>query len=110
MCILTTIAGPFSRSAVNFNAGCKTAVSNIVMATAVMITLLFLTPLFHYTPLVVLSSIIIAAMLGLIDYEAVIHLWKLDKFDFIVCMGAYVGVVFGSVEIGLVIAVSKFNF
>ncbi|GKU86530.1 hypothetical protein SLEP1_g1042 [Rubroshorea leprosula] len=75
------------------------------MATAVMITLLFLTPLFDYSPLVVLSSIIIAAMLGLIDYEAAIHLWKVDKFDFIVWMGAYVGVVFGSVEIGLVIAV-----
>ncbi|GLT59062.1 hypothetical protein SLA2020_319050 [Shorea laevis] len=75
------------------------------MAIAVMITLLFLTPLFHYTPLVVLSSIIIAAMLGLIDYEAAIHLWKVDKFDFIVWMGAYIGVVFGSVEIGLVIAV-----
>jgi len=102
-CYLTT--GPFSRSAVNFNAGCKTAVSNIVMAMAVMITLLFLTPLFHYTPLVVLSSIIIAAMLGLIDYEAVIHLWHVDKFDCMVCMGAYVGVVFGSVEIGLVVAV-----
>ena len=102
-------AGPFSRTAVNFNAGCKTAVSNIVMATAVMITLLFLTPLFHYTPLVVLSSIIIAAMLGLIDYEAAISLWKVDKCDFIVCMSAYFGVVFGSVEIGLVIAVSSIN-
>uniref|UniRef100_A0A5B6Z6D9 Putative sulfate transporter 3.1-like n=1 Tax=Davidia involucrata TaxID=16924 RepID=A0A5B6Z6D9_DAVIN len=102
-CYLTT--GPFSRTAVNFNAGCKTAVANIVMATAVMITLLFLTPLFHYTPLVVLCSIIIAAMLGLIDYEAAIHLWKVDKFDFIVCISAYFGVVFGSVEIGLVIAV-----
>lgn len=53
----------------------------------------------------VLSSIIIAAMLGLIDYEAAIHLWHVDKFDFMVCMGAYVGVVFGSVEIGLVVAV-----
>uniref|UniRef100_A0A6N2NAY1 STAS domain-containing protein n=1 Tax=Salix viminalis TaxID=40686 RepID=A0A6N2NAY1_SALVM len=103
-CYLTT--GPFSRTAVNFNAGCKTAVSNIVMATAVMITLLFLTPLFHYTPLVVLSSIIIAAMLGLIDYEAAIGLWKVDKCDFIVCISAYIGVVFGSVEIGLVIAVA----
>ncbi|KAJ9182164.1 hypothetical protein P3X46_006189 [Hevea brasiliensis] len=102
-CYLTS--GPFSRTAVNFNAGCKTAVSNIVMATAVMITLLFLTPLFHYTPLVVLSSIIIAAMLGLIDYEAAIHLWKVDKFDFVVCISAYIGVVIGSVEIGLVIAV-----
>jgi len=97
--------GPFSRSAVNFNAGCKTAVSNIVMALAVMVTLLFLTPLFHYTPLVVLSSIIISAMLGLIDYEAAIHLWTVDKFDFIVCISAYAGVVFCSVEIGLVIAV-----
>ncbi|XP_038724262.1 sulfate transporter 3.1-like [Tripterygium wilfordii] len=103
-CYLTT--GPFSRTAVNFNAGCKTAVSNIVMATAVMITLLFLTPLFHYTPLVVLSSIIIAAMIGLIDYEAAIHLWRVDKFDFLVCISAYIGVVFGSVEIGLVIAVA----
>ncbi|MFS7975769.1 putative SLC26A/SulP transporter, STAS domain, sulfate anion transporter, STAS domain superfamily [Helianthus anomalus] len=103
-CYLTT--GPFSRSAVNFNAGCKTAVSNIVMAIAVMITLLFLTPLFHYTPLVVLSSIIISAMLGLINYEEAIHLWTLDKFDFVVCMSAYFGVVFGSVEIGLVMAVA----
>ncbi|CAN8254715.1 unnamed protein product [Cochlearia groenlandica] len=103
-CYLTT--GPFSRSAVNFNAGCKTAMSNIVMAIAVMFTLLFLTPLFHYTPLVVLSSIIMVAMLGLIDYQAAIHLWKVDKFDFLVCMSAYFGVVFGSVEIGLVVAVA----
>ncbi|KAK4492518.1 hypothetical protein RD792_003329 [Penstemon davidsonii] len=102
-CYLT--AGPFSRSAVNFNAGCKTAVSNIVMAIAVMITLLVLTPLFHYTPLVVLSSIIIAAMLGLIDYEAAIHLWHVDKFDFLVCMSAFVGVVFANIEIGLILAI-----
>ncbi|CAM8896073.1 unnamed protein product [Rhodiola kirilowii] len=102
-CYLTT--GPFSRSAVNFNAGCKTAVSNIVMAVAVMITLLFLTPLFYYTPIVVLSAIIISAMLGLINYEAAIHLWHVDKYDFVVCMSAYIGVVFGSVEIGLMIAV-----
>ncbi|KAG6783889.1 hypothetical protein POTOM_009571 [Populus tomentosa] len=103
-CYLTT--GPFSRSAVNYNAGCKTAVSNIVMALTVMVTLLLLTPLFHYTPLVVLSSIIISAMLGLLDYEAAIHLWTVDKFDFIVCISAYAGVVFASVEIGLVIAVA----
>lgn len=108
--VLLEISGPFSRSAVNFNAGCKTAVSNIVMAMAIMFTLMFLTPLFHYTPLVVLSSIIIAAMLGLIDYEAAIHLWAVDKFDFVVCITAYVGVVFGSVEIGLVLAVRTADF
>lgn len=103
-CYLTT--GPFSRSAVNYNAGCKTAMSNVIMAMAVMITLLFLTPLFHYTPLVVLSAIIISAMLGLLDYEAAIHLWHVDKMDFFNCIAAYLGVVFCSVEIGLVLAVS----
>lgn len=107
MSYVSLITGPFSRTAVNFNAGCKSSVSNIVMATAVMITLVFLTPLFHYTPLVVLSSIIIAAMLGLIDYEAAIHLWKIDKFDFVVCISSYIGVIFGSVEIGLITAVRK---
>ncbi|BFG43110.1 hypothetical protein CerSpe_293840 [Prunus speciosa] len=40
------------------------------------------------------------------SYEAAIHLWKVDKFDFVVCMSAYIGVVFGSVEIGLVLAVA----
>ncbi|XP_010422555.1 PREDICTED: sulfate transporter 3.2-like [Camelina sativa] len=102
-CYLTT--GPFSRSAVNYNAGCKTALSNVVMAVAVAVTLLFLTPLFFYTPLVVLSSIIITAMLGLVDYEAAIHLWRLDKFDFFVCLSAYFGVVFGTIEIGLILSV-----
>lgn len=89
----------------NFNAGCKTAVSNIVMAIIMMMTLLFLTPLFQYTPLVVLSSIIIVAMVGIMDIPAVIHLWKIDKIDCIICLGAYFGVTFGSVEIGLSIAV-----
>ncbi|KAI4373928.1 hypothetical protein MLD38_011985 [Melastoma candidum] len=103
-CYLTS--GPFSRTAVNFNAGCRSAVSNIVMAIGVLITLLFLTPLFFHTPLVVLSSIIVTAMLGLIDYEAAIHLWKIDKFDFVVCLASYIGVVFGSVELGLIVAVT----
>lgn len=103
-CYITT--GAFSRSAVNYNAGCKSAVSNIVMATAVMIVLLFLTPLFHYTPLVALSSIIASAMIGLIDVHAFHHFWKVDKLDFLVALAAYLGVVFVDVQIGLVIAVA----
>ncbi|KAK4355503.1 hypothetical protein RND71_024474 [Anisodus tanguticus] len=48
-------------------------------------------------------------MFGLIDYKAAIHLWHVDKFDFLVCMSAYFGVVFASVEIGLVIALVLAN-
>ncbi|KAJ1406812.1 sulfate anion transporter, conserved site [Sesbania bispinosa] len=98
--------GSFSRSAVNFMAGCQTAVSNIVMSIVVFLTLQFITPLFKYTPNAILSAIIISAVINLVDYQAAILIWKIDKFDFVACMGAFFGVVFVSVEIGLLIAVS----
>ncbi|XP_044511388.1 sulfate transporter 1.3-like [Mangifera indica] len=98
--------GSFSRSAVNYMAGCQTAASNIVMSCVVFLTLEFITPLFKYTPNAILSAIIISAVLGLIDIEAACLIWKVDKFDFVACIGAFFGVVFASVEIGLLIAVS----
>ncbi|KAK8938164.1 putative sulfate transporter 3.3 [Platanthera guangdongensis] len=102
-CYITT--GSFSRSAVNHNAGGKTAMSNIVMSITVMVTLLFLMPLFVYTPNVVLAAIIITAVIGLIDINAAYHIWMMDKMDFLVCICAFFGVIFISVEEGLAIAV-----
>jgi high affinity sulfate transporter 1 len=98
--------GSFSRSAVNYMAGCRTAISNVVMAIVVMLTLLWITPLFKYTPNAILASIIINAVLGLIDFEAAYLLWKVDKMDFLACLGAFFGVIFASVEYGLLIAVA----
>ncbi|WOK97104.1 sulfate transporter 1.2 [Canna indica] len=97
--------GSFSRSAVNFMAGCNTAISNIVMSLVVLLTLLVITPLFKYTPNAVLASIIISAVIGLIDFQEAHRIWKVDKLDFLACLGAFFGVVFISVEIGLLIAV-----
>ncbi|XP_028788940.1 probable sulfate transporter 3.4 [Neltuma alba] len=102
-CYVTT--GSFSRSAVNVNAGAKTTVSNIIMASAVLVTLLFLMPLFRYTPNVVLAAIIISAVIGLIDFQAAYKLWKVDKIDFLACLCSFFGVVFISVPLGLGIAV-----
>ncbi|KAI3770220.1 hypothetical protein L6452_01346 [Arctium lappa] len=81
--VTTSPQGRFSRSAVNYMAGCNTVVSNIVMSTIVMLTLLLITPLFKYTPNAILASIIISAVIGLIDFDAVVLLWKIDKFDFL---------------------------
>ncbi|MBA0733614.1 hypothetical protein Gogos_017609 [Gossypium gossypioides] len=102
-CYVTT--GSFSRSAVNYNAGAQTAVSNIVLAGTVLVTLLFLMPLFYYTPNVILAAIIITAVIGLIDYKAAYKLWKVDKLDFLACICSFFGVLFISVPLGLGIAV-----
>ncbi|GFY97023.1 sulfate transporter 3;4 [Actinidia rufa] len=102
-CYVTT--GSFSRSAVNYNAGAQTVVSNVIMASAVLVTLLFLMPLFSYTPSFILAAIIITAVIGLIDYQAAIRLWKVDKLDFVACLCSFLGVLFISVPLGLAIAV-----
>ncbi|KAK2380686.1 putative sulfate transporter 3.4 [Trifolium repens] len=107
-CYVTT--GAFSRSAVNNNAGAKTAASNIVMSVTVMVTLLFLMPLFQYTPNVVLGAIIVTAVIGLIDIPAACHIWKIDKFDFLVMLTAFLGVIFISVQEGLAVAVGLSTF
>ncbi|KAF8393331.1 hypothetical protein HHK36_021572 [Tetracentron sinense] len=107
-CYVTTgnhLLRSFSRSAVNYNAGAQTAVSNIVMAAAVLVTLLFLMPLFYYTPNVILAAIIITAVIGLIDYQAAFRLWKVDKLDFLACLCSFFGVLFISVQMGLAVAV-----
>ncbi|CAL4913068.1 unnamed protein product [Urochloa decumbens] len=97
--------GSFSRTAVNFTAGCKTAVSNVVMAATVMVALELLTKLLFYTPVSILASIILSALPGLINVQEVCILWKVDKMDFFTCMGSFLGVLFGSVEIGLSVAI-----
>ncbi|XP_031124440.1 probable sulfate transporter 3.5 isoform X2 [Ipomoea triloba] len=103
-CYLTT--GPFSKTAVNFNAGCRTPMSNVVMSICMCLTLLFLAPIFSYTPLVALSAIIASAMLGLIKYKKFYHLYKTDKFDFMICLVGALGVIFVTMTYGLVLSIA----
>lgn len=79
------------------------------MSVTVMVTLLLLMPLFQYTPNVVLGAIIVTAVIGLIDVPAAYAIWKIDKFDFVVMLCAFFGVILISVEGGLAIAVGSHN-
>ncbi|CAN6285338.1 unnamed protein product [Urochloa humidicola] len=97
--------GSFSRTAVNFSAGAKSTMSNIIMSITVFITLELLMKFLYYTPMAVLASIILSALPGLIDIKEACNIWKVDKMDFVTCLGAFVGVLFGSVEIGLAVAI-----
>lgn len=107
--ICRKFAGSFSRTAVNVSAGCKTTMSNIVMAITVFIALELLTRLLYYTPVAILASIILSALPGLIDIKEACRIWEVDKMDFLACIGAFLGVLFGSVEIGLLIAVRSLD-
>ncbi|KAK0575996.1 hypothetical protein LWI29_010351 [Acer saccharum] len=76
------------------------------MAVTVLLSLIMFTRLLYYTPVAILASIILSALPGLIDINEAIHIYKVDKLDFLACIGAFLGVLFASVEIGLLAAVS----
>ena len=75
------------------------------MAITVLVSLELFTALLYYTPTAILASIILSALPGLIDIQEAYYIWKVDKLDFIACIGAFFGVLFASVEIGLLAAV-----
>lgn len=80
------VTGGFSRTAVNHQAGAKTGVASILSASLIVLTLLFLTPLFYYLPHAILSSVIMVAVFGLMDFQQAIKLWKTDKKDFLMLL------------------------
>lgn len=78
------IAGSFSRTAVNFSAGAVTGVSSVFVSLFVLVTILFLTPMLYYLPKAVLSAIVIAALVDLIEFSKFRETFKLSGTDGIV--------------------------
>ena len=98
-------AGAFSRSAVASGSGAKTQAAAIVASIVVGVTLLFLTPLFHYLPKGVLSAIVVHAVWGLIKISDLKRLIVLSYRDAALWSIAFVGTLF-SVTVGLLLAVA----
>lgn len=76
------VTGGFSRTAVNDQSGAKTGLAAVISAGLIVLTLLFLTPLFYYLPKAILASVIMVAVFGLIDFKEARHLWRSDRGDF----------------------------
>lgn len=74
-------SGSFSRSAVNLQAGAKSGLSSVFTSLTVVITLLFFTPLLYHLPQSVLASVIMMAVIGLINVSGFIHAWKAQWYD-----------------------------
>ena len=97
--------GGFSRTAVNDQAGAKTGLAAIISAVLIVITLLFLTPLFYNLPKAILASVIMVAVFGLIDYKEAIHLWKSNQTDFFLLLITFFATLTIGIEKGIVLGV-----
>ena len=99
------VTGGFSRTAVNDQAGAKTGLAAIISALLIVLTLLFLTPLFYYLPKAILASVIMVAVFGLIDYQEAKHLWHSNKTDFFMLITTFVATLSLGIEQGIGIGV-----
>ena len=83
-------AGSFSRSAVNFDAGAVTGFSSVVTSLIVVLTLLWFTPLLYYIPQATLAAVIMMAVVGLINFKAIKHVWQAHPHDGVVALTTFV--------------------
>ncbi|MBE7628745.1 SulP family inorganic anion transporter [Tenacibaculum piscium] len=96
----------FSRSAINEEAGGKTGISAFVSVIIVVLTLLFLTPLFYHLPRTILSAIIIVAVFNLINVSEAKKLWKANQLDFWLLIATFLATIFFGIEYGILIGAS----
>lgn len=75
------VSGSFSRSAVNLQAGAISGLSSVFTSFAVVISLLFFTPLFYHLPQAVLAAVIMMAVIGLVNVSGFIHAWRVQWYD-----------------------------
>ena len=100
-----TVDASLSRSAVADSSGVKSQLSSIILFCFLVVTMLFLMPLFHDLPEAVLGAIVIAAVAHLVDVGALRRLRHTDQTDFILAILCFAGVLVFGLLVGLAIAV-----
>ncbi len=97
--------GSFTRSAVNEQAGAKTALSSLVAAALLTLILLFFTPLFYFLPKAVLGAIIMMAVVSLVDLEEMRYLWRTDRRDFLTFAATFTATLLLGIQVGIAVGV-----
>lgn len=100
------LGGGFGRSAVNYQAGARTQLASVVRAALLVLTLLALTPLFHYLPRAVLGAIVFVAVIGLVDLREPARLFRVRPADALTLLVTAAATVLLGVQIGILVGVS----
>ncbi|XP_076655669.1 sodium-independent sulfate anion transporter [Halictus rubicundus] len=100
------VTGSFSRSAVNNASGVRTPFGGIYTGILVILALSLLTPYFYYIPRATLSSVIISAVIFMIEVKIIKPIWRCSKRDLIPTFTTFFACLFAGVELGILIGVT----
>lgn len=100
------VSTSLSASSLNDHSGAKTGLASLASAVTVLLTLLFLAPLFSNLPKPVLAALIIeAVVMGMMNLPEMRRLARVQKFDFWIAVAAIVGTLAFGVLAGVVIGI-----
>src|SRR6516165_4759772 len=98
------VAGGLSQSAVNDRAGARTPLALVFASITLALCLLFLTGLLENLPKAVLAAVVLTAVSGLIDFPALVRMWRVSPLDFYAAAIALVAVLLLGILQGILVA------
>ena len=99
------ISASFTRTAVSDQAGTASPLSNVVCASIIGLTLLFLTPLFYFIPIPALAAIIIVASLSLIDIRELRYFFRTKPDDAYIAVFTFFSIIFIGIQEGILLGI-----
>lgn len=100
------VTGSFSRSAVNNASGVRTPFGGFYTGILVILALSLLTPYFYFIPKATLSSVIISAVIFMIEVNVIRPIWNSSKKDLIPAVVTFLACLFAGVELGILIGIA----
>ncbi|MBO9348874.1 MAG: sulfate permease, partial [Chloroflexus sp.] len=101
------VTGGFARSVVNAQAGAVTGLASLVTALGIAVILLFFTPIFYYLPQAVLAATVIVAVIGLVDLQEPLRIWRTNRGDAFTWLITFLGVLTLGIENGIFAGVAS---
>lgn len=98
------VAGGLSQSAVNDMAGARTPLALVFASVTLALCLLFLTGVLANLPKAVLAAIVLTAVYGLVDFPALVRMWRISRMDFDAAMVALIAVLLLGILQGILLA------
>lgn len=98
-----TVAGGFSRTAINADSGAKTPVASLVTVLVMIAALIAFGNVLAPLPYALLGATIMASIISLIDMATLKSAWQRDRLDAASFLAAFIGVLIFGLNTGLVI-------
>jgi high affinity sulfate transporter 1 len=98
------VAGGLSQSAVNDKAGARTPLALVFASITLALCLLFLTGLLENLPKAVLAAVVLTAVYGLLDFPALLRMWRMSWLDFFAATIALLAVLLLGILQGVLLA------